>query len=203
MEILNPRTSLLSNRELLSLIQESDTSTTSLLPANQRSLSIALRSYLTSTHVDTALQTHTSLRLLVHGLARWDLTKAEKLQIVNLMPTSLVVLYTVIEDFEYRFPQDSANGILALVQACQAEAGTELVAARGSPDASSKPEALDRDGEGEELFLPEAEAEGEGEGEGEMQGEMEGEGMEMEMEMEEFDWGELDDREIDEDREEV
>ncbi|KZP01879.1 hypothetical protein CALVIDRAFT_20626 [Calocera viscosa TUFC12733] len=131
MEVVNARTAFLSNYEVLSLLQELDSAALSAgtyvqLPANQRLIMTEARAYLTSKHVDAPLQTAQSVQHLTRGLAKFDLTKAEKLQIVNLMPTTMVVLYTIIEDFEYRFPSDSADGILSLVQESQALASSEL-----------------------------------------------------------------------------
>jgi hypothetical protein len=51
--------------------------------------------YLTAEHQPTASQTPEGITQLVKDLAPYDLTKAEKLQIVNLAPTEPVELYVV------------------------------------------------------------------------------------------------------------
>jgi len=59
----------------------------------------------------------------IHNLTRalepFQLTKTEKLQIINLRPTTMVEIYLVIEEFETRFPEKSdeiAAEIISLVK---------------------------------------------------------------------------------------
>jgi len=49
------------------------------------------------------------------SLAHYDLTKAEKLQVVNLAPTLPVELYVIVEELEDRIG-DKMDEVLALVQ---------------------------------------------------------------------------------------
>lgn len=51
--------------------------------------------YLSEEYQPTRVQTGASIAQLVRDLAPFELTKAEKLQIVNLAPTETVELYVV------------------------------------------------------------------------------------------------------------
>lgn len=51
--------------------------------------------YLTTPPLETAKQNEVSMLKLLKQLASYNLTKLEKLQIVNLRPNSLVELYVV------------------------------------------------------------------------------------------------------------
>ncbi|KZT55245.1 hypothetical protein CALCODRAFT_484908 [Calocera cornea HHB12733] len=172
MEVVNARTAFLSNYEVLSLVQELDSDalaqgTYGDMPANQRAIQNDLRTYLTSKHVDACDQTAGSVQHLARGLAGFGLrlTRTEKLQICNQMPTELVVLYTIIENFEDRLSDESASQILALVRESQAQAASELATLRPAPSPSPAKDgpADEKQGNGkeqeEQLFLPEEEAE--------------------------------------------
>ncbi|KAG8965947.1 hypothetical protein FRC05_002938 [Tulasnella sp. 425] len=70
--------------------------------------------YLSKAPLPTLRQDEESMRGLLKELRQWDLTKAEKLQIVNLAPDSAVMLYSIVEEMEDRFPTH-ADGILEAV----------------------------------------------------------------------------------------
>ncbi|KAG8911923.1 hypothetical protein FRC00_005572 [Tulasnella sp. 408] len=70
--------------------------------------------YLSKAPLPTLRQEEKSMQALLKGLRQWDLTKGEKLQIVNLAPDSAVMLYSVVEEMEDRFPTQ-ADGILEAV----------------------------------------------------------------------------------------
>lgn len=54
---------------------------------------------------------------LLRGLNAFDLFQAEKLQIVNQLPGTLVHLYAVVEECDARFTQDQQQQLLELLQA--------------------------------------------------------------------------------------
>ncbi|ORY87486.1 RNA polymerase Rpb4-domain-containing protein [Leucosporidium creatinivorum] len=62
-------------------------------------------------------QTNASINKLLDELEKLDLTKAERLQILNLAPTTLVALVVCVDDFEERFqtPEEQEH-ILTLVK---------------------------------------------------------------------------------------
>jgi len=61
-------------------------------------------------------QNEASIARLVKDLAPYGLTKAEKLQIVNLAPTDLVELYVIVEELEDRLSDEKTQEILTLVR---------------------------------------------------------------------------------------
>lgn len=54
---------------------------------------------------------------LVRGLNQFDLFQAEKLQIVNQLPSTLVHLYAVVEECDSRFTEDQQQQLLELIGA--------------------------------------------------------------------------------------
>ncbi|KWU44064.1 hypothetical protein RHOSPDRAFT_34495 [Rhodotorula sp. JG-1b] len=61
-------------------------------------------------------QTSAAVAQLLDGLDDYDLTKSERLQIVNLAPTTLVELHVCIEDLAERFNDDRQEALLELVR---------------------------------------------------------------------------------------
>ncbi|GAA5968458.1 hypothetical protein JCM8115_006395 [Rhodotorula mucilaginosa] len=61
-------------------------------------------------------QTSAAVAQLLDGLDDYDLTKSERLQIVNLAPTTLVELHVCIEDLAERFSDDRQEALLELVR---------------------------------------------------------------------------------------
>jgi hypothetical protein len=59
------------------------------------------------------VSTRTVARFL-HELARFQLTKAERLVLVNLRPRTLVEFHAVVEECEERFGEDEIETILAI-----------------------------------------------------------------------------------------
>ncbi|AET40184.1 DNA-directed RNA polymerase III subunit RPC17 Ecym_5430 [Eremothecium cymbalariae DBVPG len=53
---------------------------------------------------------------LMHALNQLALFKAEKLQIVNQLPTNIVHLYSIVEECDNRFSEDQIKTILLAVQ---------------------------------------------------------------------------------------
>ncbi|KZP12509.1 hypothetical protein FIBSPDRAFT_912893 [Athelia psychrophila] len=128
MEVLNARSALLSNHEVLSLLRELDSAhiaraktavrikqEEAAAPAgtrpavavdevceNLRTVEVEAISYLAASYLPTPAQTDASVTELTKALAPYALTKAEKLQVVNLAPTEAVELYVIVEELEDR-----------------------------------------------------------------------------------------------------
>ncbi|KAF9483405.1 hypothetical protein BDN70DRAFT_873917 [Pholiota conissans] len=146
MEVVNPRSALLSNYEVLSLLRELESDNLlrtkaalrikkeeetangagSSLPLagnphleaseNLRTIEVEAIGYLSADYLPITAQSEDGITKLVRGLAPYNLTKAEKLQIVNLAPTLPVELYVIVEELEERFG-DRIDEILEHVQA--------------------------------------------------------------------------------------
>ncbi|KAF7799435.1 hypothetical protein EIP86_010670 [Pleurotus ostreatoroseus] len=173
MEVVNQRSALLSNFEVLTLLRElesdhlaktrtalrikkeEEAAGTSPSRANApqeevlenlRTIEVEAIQYLSADYQPIASQTEAGITQLTRNLSSYDLTKAEKLQIVNLAPTEPVELYVIVEELEDRFA-DQIDDILGVVKSSLSEA------------ASSTPTAAQRNPqqnhEAEELLYPE------------------------------------------------
>ncbi|KAI0088607.1 HRDC-like protein [Irpex rosettiformis] len=143
MEVISQRSALLSNFEVLTLLRElesdhlakartalkikkeeeaSGASSTRVHMApeevleNLRTIEVEAIQYLAADYQPTSRQTEAGITQLTRNLATYDLTKAEKLQIVNLAPLEPVELYVIVEELEDRFGEQ-IDDILSMVQA--------------------------------------------------------------------------------------
>ncbi|KAI5964216.1 uncharacterized protein KGF55_002158 [Candida pseudojiufengensis] len=57
-----------------------------------------------------------NFKKMMEFLNQFELMKVEKLQIMNQLPRSLVVLYLLIEDCEERFNEEQSQGIIDKIQ---------------------------------------------------------------------------------------
>ncbi|KZV70373.1 hypothetical protein PENSPDRAFT_685501 [Peniophora sp. CONT] len=162
MEVVNARASLLSNYEVLNLLRELEseyhakTKTAQRIkkedeasgaaprahnPAddiseNLRTMEVEAIQYLGAEYQPTRRQSPAGVSKLVKALEPYGLTKAEKLQIVNLAPTQAVELYTIVEDPDARIGE-TMEEILELVRNSldQAASGEEDVSMNGVAEA--------------------------------------------------------------------
>ncbi|KAK6981067.1 RPOL4c domain-containing protein [Favolaschia claudopus] len=72
---------------------------------NLRTVSFEAIQYLSADYQPTASQTPQAITQLVKSLAPYELTKAEKLQIVNLAPQNHIELYVIVEELEDRLSE--------------------------------------------------------------------------------------------------
>jgi len=93
--------------------------------------------YLTSHCAPTCKQKKSSLKKLLAGLNGFALTKAEKLQIINLLPRSLVELHLILEECEERFSEEDMVAILKVVKACRPVIDDGDAEEEGGPPATS------------------------------------------------------------------
>ncbi|KAG5646545.1 hypothetical protein DXG03_003313 [Asterophora parasitica] len=143
MEVVNARAALLSNYEVLSLLREQESdhlaraktavrvkkeeeaaghpprplgeATFGEPSENLRTVEIEAIQYLSADYLPTTRQTADGISQLVKDLAPYELTKAEKLQVVNLAPALPVELYVIVEELEDRLG-DRMEHILNHVQ---------------------------------------------------------------------------------------
>ncbi|KAF5382489.1 hypothetical protein D9615_002998 [Tricholomella constricta] len=144
MEVVNPRAALLSNYEVFTLLRELESDHLSRAKTavrikkeeeaaghpprlaggdvlfgepseNLRTVEIEAIQYLSADYLPTSRQSAEGISKLVKNLAPYDLTKAEKLQVVNLAPTLPVELYVIVEELEDRLG-DRMDEILTHVQ---------------------------------------------------------------------------------------
>ncbi|KAI0699204.1 RNA polymerase Rpb4-domain-containing protein [Cytidiella melzeri] len=130
MEVVTQRSALLSNFEVLMLLRELEsdhlTKTRTALKIkkeeeaagtsstrshavsqevleNLRTIEVEAIQYLSADYQPTACQSEAGITQLTQSLSSYELTKAEKLQIVNLAPVEPVELYVIVEELEDRF----------------------------------------------------------------------------------------------------
>ncbi|KAG2131787.1 HRDC-like protein [Suillus clintonianus] len=139
MEVVNARSALLSNFEVLNLLRELDAehiartktairvkkeeeaagknshdTQTEEISENLRTVELEAIQYLSADYQPTLHQSDTSITQLVRGLQPFGLSKSEKLQIVNLAPTEPVELYVIVEELEDRLG-NRMDDLLAVV----------------------------------------------------------------------------------------
>ncbi|KAI6131177.1 RNA polymerase Rpb4-domain-containing protein [Pisolithus croceorrhizus] len=139
MEVVNSRAALLSNFEVLTLLRELDSKHVARTKAavrtkkeedaagkptqdshieevseNLRTVELEAIQYLSAEYQPMRQQCEAGVTQLVKDLAPFGLTKAEKLQIVNLAPTEAVELYVIVEELEDRLG-DQMDQVLSVV----------------------------------------------------------------------------------------
>ncbi|RUP45639.1 HRDC-like protein [Jimgerdemannia flammicorona] len=122
MEVLQPRAAMLSNYEVLNLLREQADEQKQYLainptmhfPENLATVQFEVTGYLEKGPCST--QTPEQIEAFLTALDHWKLTKAEKLQILNLRTKSMVELHLIIEECEERFTEEQLEELLQIVQ---------------------------------------------------------------------------------------
>eukprot|EP00750_Incisomonas_marina_P021979 INCI4810.3.p2 GENE.INCI4810.3~~INCI4810.3.p2 ORF type:complete len:190 (+),score=55.77 INCI4810.3:151-720(+) len=99
------------------------------------------------------------LKSLRDGTVFDQLTKADKLQIMNIQPVEESTLYAIVEEFETRFPEEVAEDIIALVKKHFIDPAADLDAAvaaeaKAAAAAAAENAAEDSDGDGSQEAEP-------------------------------------------------
>ncbi|KAJ1824857.1 hypothetical protein GGH91_000673 [Coemansia sp. RSA 2671] len=120
MEVLDRQEALVSNYEVLMVLQEEDQRHKKIkpkshvkYPENVSTLKFEALQYLNGTACST--QSAAQIAALKSGLAGYDLTKAEVLQIINLRPKKPVELFLIIEECEERFGDAEIEEIMRVI----------------------------------------------------------------------------------------
>lgn len=119
MEIIDECSALLSNREVLEILQETLEAKSGNRFKDQTNLATILYetiSYLDSTPASSQTKTGISELLKIFKDNKYDLTTLEKIQIVNHRPSSLVDLHAIIEVSEERFSQEQMCHMVECIQ---------------------------------------------------------------------------------------
>jgi hypothetical protein len=149
MEVVNARSALLSNFEVLNLLRELDAehiartktairvkkeeeaagknshdTQTEEISENLRTVELEAIQYLSADYQPTLHQSDAGITQLVQGLQPFGLSKSEKLQVVNLAPTEPVELYVIVEELEDRLG-DRMNDLLVVVSKSLNESAPE------------------------------------------------------------------------------
>eukprot|EP00795_Rhopilema_esculentum_P000387 gene387-10053_t len=113
MEVTNENSAMLSNYEVLALLQEGKKGKH--IPTNVATISYETTRYLESTPCKQ--QKPETIKNLMEALAPFNLTKAEKLQLLNLRPTSVVELQLIVEELDERLKsEEEIETILKIIK---------------------------------------------------------------------------------------
>ncbi|GBN12495.1 DNA-directed RNA polymerase III subunit RPC9 [Araneus ventricosus] len=129
MEVIKDNAALLSNTEVLALLENlksdlkgpkysvrlTEGQLSDKEKALQRLNTVVYETVKYLEEMPCATQTPESVRNFLTAIQPYSLTKAEKLQLLNMRPTSLVEIQLLIEESEERFNEDQMNEILAAI----------------------------------------------------------------------------------------
>jgi len=117
MEVIKKNAAMLSNYEVLKVLSEYSAeqkkTKTARNDQNLSTITYETLKYLKET--PASVQTPETIENTVRALAPYGLTKAEKLQIVNLRPTTAVELSLIVEESEERITEDQVEEIINIV----------------------------------------------------------------------------------------
>ncbi|KAE8740934.1 hypothetical protein FOCC_FOCC013546 [Frankliniella occidentalis] len=117
METINPNSAMLSNFEVLALLQE--------LKSQQKKNRTARNSPLATIIYEATrylqdspckLQTAEHVRTFLTALKEFKLTKAEKLMLLNNPPSTPLEIQVMVEESEERFTEDEVEKLLQIIQ---------------------------------------------------------------------------------------
>ncbi|CAO0798175.1 unnamed protein product [Mucor circinelloides] len=121
MQIKSVRSALITNYEVLRLLEESQEAQKQVqkrdpsveYPEHLRTVQFELTEYLKETPCST--QAPEQISNFMKAMSKFELTKAEKLQILNLRPKSTVEIYLLIEECEERFTEEDLEQMLSSI----------------------------------------------------------------------------------------
>ncbi|CAB4410999.1 unnamed protein product [Rhizophagus irregularis] len=123
MQIIEKRNAQLSNHEVLALLRELDEKQKEQVRINPqikfaenlKTIQFEVIQNLTSLQSPARTQTPEQIESVLFELKKYNLTKSEKLQIINLRPQSIAELELIIEDCEDRFPIETLREMIYMI----------------------------------------------------------------------------------------
>jgi hypothetical protein len=117
MRVINTNATQLSNLEVLELLQEPIPGHLSKAKEFQeyRTAIHTAKGFLKHPMMPSSVQTAAQIQAFLEQIKAFELTKMEKLTLVNTRPTNVVELMVLIEDCEGRFSQERLQEILDLL----------------------------------------------------------------------------------------
>ena len=117
MEVTNKLVGMLSDHETMELLQDYtkqlNKKVTKNLDQNLATVAYETLQYLKDK--PASFQNSSIIKSVVKQLLPYNLTKSEKLQLINLRPTSSVELNVIIEESEERLSEDQEEEILSIL----------------------------------------------------------------------------------------
>ncbi|CAG8646297.1 2038_t:CDS:2 [Funneliformis mosseae] len=122
-KIVEKRHAQLSNYEVLALLRELDEKQKEQarinpqikFAENLKTIQFEVIQNLKSPQSPAKTQTPEQIESILFELKKYNLTKSEKLQIINLRPQSIAELELIIEDCEDRFPMETLREMIYLI----------------------------------------------------------------------------------------
>lgn len=134
MDIVDSCSDMLSNKEVLNLLKSNHIS-----GGSKKQTNLATIAYETISYLESTPAAQTSLKSISNFLSnleekKYELTKQEKIQIVNLCPKNDVELGLLIDNIEERFTDEQRLDIISMVTSIP----DEQVSSKEEEDSSRK-----------------------------------------------------------------
>ena len=117
MEVINDRSAMLSNFEVLTLLKNIQ-DTQKGIKNTRKQQNLATISYETTKYLEKTPckdQTEEVISAFMKALEPFKLTKAEKLQLLNQRPTSAVEIQLIIEESEERLSEEQVDELIDII----------------------------------------------------------------------------------------
>ena len=117
MEVINDRSAMLSNFEVLTLLKNIQ-DTQKGIKNTRKQQNLATISYETTKYLEKTPckdQTEEIISAFMKALEPFKLTKAEKLQLLNQRPTSAVEIQLIIEESEERLSEEQVDELIDII----------------------------------------------------------------------------------------
>ncbi|XP_062612511.1 DNA-directed RNA polymerase III subunit RPC9-like [Saccostrea cucullata] len=117
MEVVRENSAMLSNFEVYSLLTDIQAGRGQNKP-NKQQQQLATITYETIKYLETKPcknQTQENITEFMKELEPYSLTRAEKLQILNLCPTTAVEIQLIVEESEERLTEEQIYGLLEII----------------------------------------------------------------------------------------
>lgn len=118
MEVVNECAALLSNQEVLSLLEDIQLGKNGRKTPNHQQQNLATVCYETVKYLEKTCckkQDPEIIKRFVVNLESFKLTKAEKLQLLNHRPTTAVEIQLLVEESEERLTEEQTDSLLDIV----------------------------------------------------------------------------------------
>lgn len=119
MEVVNHNAGMLSNYEVYTLLLEAQSSLAKIKGPNRRLENLATIAYETNKYLSETpckLQSPEVIGDFLMALGPFKLTRAEKLQLLNLRPTTAVEIHLIVEECEERLTEQQVDELLKVVE---------------------------------------------------------------------------------------
>lgn len=120
MEVLNASSALLSNYEVFDMLQNMKSNKKQKMTQNQ----LATITYQTIRYLEETpckKQTPEKIRKYLEAVKPFNLTKSEKLTLLNICPKTALEIQLIIEDSEERLSTEEVESLLEIIQNCFGE----------------------------------------------------------------------------------